>query len=120
MSLQLSFLFLFGIDLYGKKANIFHVFNQHCNQIEKKQLPLWPEKLIATCQSQLFFYKIFLSTFKMKKVIKSKCYVPPCCTFIQMENSCCLCDASNRLNSTETKEEEWQPGGVIIDETIEV
>ena len=35
MSLQLSFLFLFGIDLYGKKANIFHVFNQHCNQIEK-------------------------------------------------------------------------------------
>ena len=35
MSLQLSFLFPFGIDLYGKKANIFHVFNQHCNQIEK-------------------------------------------------------------------------------------
>ena len=119
MSLQLSFLFPFGIDLYGKRQ-IYFTFLTNIVTKSKKQLPLWPEKLIATCLSQLFFYKIFLSTFKMKKVIKSKCYVPPCCTFIQMENSCCLCDASNRLNSTETKEEEWQPGGVIIDETIEV
>jgi len=102
------------------KRQIYFTFLTNIVTKSKKQLPLWPEKLIATCLSQLFFYKIFLSTFKMKKVIKSKCYVPPCCTFIQMENSCCLCDASNRLNSTETKEEEWQPGGVIIDETIEV
>lgn len=119
MSLQLSFLFLFGIDLYGKRQ-IYFTFLTNIVTKSKKQLPLWPEKLIATCQSQLFFYKIFLSTFKMKKVIKSKCYVPPCCTFIQMENSCYICDASTSHSSAGTTEEEWQDGGTIIDETIEI
>lgn len=37
-----------------------------------------------------------------------------------LEDSYHLCDASNKLNSTDTKEEEWQDGGTTIDETIEV
>ena len=56
----------------------------------------------------------------MKKVIKSKCYVPPCCTFIQMENSCYICDASTSHSSAGTIEEGWEDGGTIIDETIEI
>lgn len=56
----------------------------------------------------------------MENEIKLKSYVPPYCTFIRMEDSYHLCDASNKLNPTDTKEEEWQDGGTTIDETIEV
>ncbi len=56
----------------------------------------------------------------MKKVIKSTCYVPPCCAFVQMENSCYICEASTSHSAAGTTEEEWQDGGTIIDETIEI
>ena len=61
MSLQLSFLFPFGIDLYGKKANIFHVFNQHCNQIEKKRYlcgsKSWQLRACPNYFSTKYFYQ---------------------------------------------------------------
>lgn len=56
----------------------------------------------------------------MKKQIYKQAYVAPRCAFVQMENSCYICDASTSHSSAGTTEEGWQDGGTIIDETIEI
>lgn len=56
----------------------------------------------------------------MNKQIYKQAYVAPCCAFVQMENSCFICEASVKHNALGGTEEGWEDGGTIIDETIEI
>ncbi|MGP1452043.1 MAG: fatty-acid--CoA ligase [Segatella oris] len=56
----------------------------------------------------------------MNKQVKKKCYVTPATEYFKMEFESLICSGSVRYNSVQSSEEEWEDGGTIIDETIEI
>ena len=57
---------------------------------------------------------------EMIKQVKKKCYVTPATEYFKMEFESLICSGSVRYNSVQSSEEEWEDGGTIIDETIEI